>query len=217
MPKIKLSPRFTDHLIQAVLIFTSVFLAFWLTDFREKQNASKIVTLALENVASEMSYNHKRVENTYAYYLKLLRYIDSLQTVQPEKLNNLHGYQIPGWQGVQMPMLRSSAYQTILSSGIGKDIPFEVLRAISFIYHVQSVIERGDNSIIEKAVSDVDFTRLTKVRHFFTLFTDILPDVITIYQISGKKHLEKFGYTSEVEHEQLRKMIEIRKNNFSDY
>jgi hypothetical protein len=217
MPKIKFSQRFTDHLIQAVLIFTSVFVAFWLTDFREKQNINRIVNLALENVASEMSYNHKRVEATYSYYLRILSYLDSLQNSQPEKLNNLHGYQIPRWQGVQMPMLRSSAYQTILGAGIGKDMPFEVLKALSFIYHVQSVIERGDDSFIEKAVSDMDFTRLAKVRHFFILYTDILPDVITNYQILGKKHLEKFGYTSKVENEQLRNLIEIRSKNLSNY
>lgn len=43
--------KIIDHLVQAVLIFMSVFLAFWLTEYRENQNTEKEIKLALENVS----------------------------------------------------------------------------------------------------------------------------------------------------------------------
>ena len=35
--KLSLSQRIIDHLIQAILIFISVFMAFWLNDYQLQQ------------------------------------------------------------------------------------------------------------------------------------------------------------------------------------
>lgn len=210
MPKLKLSQRFTDHFIQAVLIFASIFVAFWLTDVRERQNSDRVVKLALENIASELTYNHNRIESSFGYYLKIIAQLDSLEKYHPEKLKTMYGHQLKGWRGVQLPMLQSSAYQTILNSGIIKDMPFEIVKSLSYIYHVQSVIERLDNAFIEDAVSDRGISSLNKVKHLFNLFTDILPDVMAGYQQQGKKYLEQYGYKNDLAEGTLKIIVEQR-------
>jgi hypothetical protein len=59
MKKIKLSisKRISDHLIQAVLIFASVFLAFWLSDYRQNQSEKQQVKNAIDAVVNEVSLN----------------------------------------------------------------------------------------------------------------------------------------------------------------
>lgn len=161
--------------------------------------------MALTNVASEMSINHTRIESAYDYYIRIIKQIDSIKTNQPEKFDKLYGYNIKGWQGVQPTMLRSSAYQTLLNSGVMKDIPFEVLKSLDFIYHVQSVVEQINKSLIEEAVTDRGFTSLSKVHHIFILYTDILPDVMSSYQQQGRKHLESYGYTNTLKDERLKR------------
>lgn len=55
--KLSLSKRISDHLIQAVLIFASVFLAFWLSDYRQKQQEKQQVKNAIDAVVNEVSLN----------------------------------------------------------------------------------------------------------------------------------------------------------------
>lgn len=55
--KFKLSTRLSDHLIQAVLIFASVFLAFWLSDYRQQQIENKQTRNAIEAVTNEILSN----------------------------------------------------------------------------------------------------------------------------------------------------------------
>jgi hypothetical protein len=59
MKKINLSisQRMSDHLIQAVLIFASVFIAFWLSDYRQKQAEKQQVKNAIDAVVNEVSIN----------------------------------------------------------------------------------------------------------------------------------------------------------------
>lgn len=217
MPKIKFSQRFTDHLIQAFLIFTSVFLAFWLTEIREEQKTKEVVRAALENIASEMNHNHNRMVTTYLYHLEMIKQMDSLSTNHPENFKKYYGYQLKDWKGVQIPMLRSSAFQTLLNSGVIEDIPFDIIKSISNIYNSQSAIQRLDDSILEKILNDKGFTTLSDIRHAFGLYAEILPDIITAYTVFGKKHLESFGYNSDIEDELLKDIISSKVKYLNEY
>jgi hypothetical protein len=48
-----LSERVVDHSIQGVLIFASVFLAFWLNDYRVQVGERRATQAALEAVINE--------------------------------------------------------------------------------------------------------------------------------------------------------------------
>lgn len=57
-----LSKRVADHLIQAFLIFASVFLAFWLSDYRQNQVDKKLTKNAIEAVINEIENNKAILE-----------------------------------------------------------------------------------------------------------------------------------------------------------
>jgi len=208
--------RIIDHLIQGVVVFASVFLAFWLTDIRTNKDVRHSVNQALENIASEMMYNHKRIEFTFDYYVDILTQIDSLQTCNPDYLASIPVDALTGWKGVQMPMLRSTAYQSMLNTGIAKNLHFETLNTLAFIYNLQSIIEKGDHSYIEKFIIDLHAFDLLKVQHYFKLYVEVLPDILACYQALGLKHLEKHGYNSKVESKLLSRIVEERKVNFDN-
>ncbi len=53
----KFSRRLLDHSIQGFLIFASVLVAFWLKDFRQKQEEKRTSRAAVESVVNEIKQN----------------------------------------------------------------------------------------------------------------------------------------------------------------
>jgi hypothetical protein len=213
MKKLKLlsfrkKESFLNHLIQGVIVFASVFLAFWLTEVRESNKTEKEVEIALQSLALELSHNHNRIVYTFNYHYKISQKIDSVANHHPDTFEELHGFQLDGWLGVQLPMLRSTAYKTITSSGLISKLNFETQKSLADIYSVQKLIEDADNSIIELTINDLEFTRLRKVRHLSGLYTDILPDIIGFYQKYGYPVLKDKGYPQQLDDGILKSIVD---------
>jgi hypothetical protein len=66
-----LSERVVDHGIQAVLIFASVFLAFWLNDYRLQVGERRATNAALEAVVNEVSSNRAILERWAPYHREI--------------------------------------------------------------------------------------------------------------------------------------------------
>ncbi|MBU1014355.1 MAG: hypothetical protein KKG99_15250 [Bacteroidetes bacterium] len=208
IPTIQIKESILNHLIQGVIVFASVFLAFWLTEIRENSKSEKEVEIALQSIALELSYNHDRIVHTFNYHYKISQQIDSIANHNPDSFEELHGFQIEGWQGIQLPMLRSTAYKTITNSGLVSKLNFETQKSLADIYSVQKLIEDADNSIIELTINDLEFTRLRKVRHLSSLYVNILPDVIGFYQKFGYTLLKEKGYTQQLDDGILKSIVD---------
>ncbi len=201
----KLKPRIIDHLIEAILIFTSVFLAFWLNDLRESKKERNTLEVSLKHIALEMDHNHHRIESVFAYHLQLVNEIDSLAAAGNEDWQEMYGNSLNSWQGVKMPMLRSTAYQTFIISGVSGNAKFELAKSLADIYNLQSIIERLDNTFVEEATTDRGITALPKMRHLSGLYVEILPDIINSYQHEGKQWLSEYGYALNITNEDLKR------------
>jgi hypothetical protein len=210
MPVIKLKENILHHLIQGIIVFASVFLAFWLTEVRENNKTRKEVEIALKTIAIEMSYNHDRIITTFNYHHNISQQIDSIMNENPNEIEGLYGIHLKGWQGIQLPMLRSTAYKTLTNSGLISNLNFETQKTLAEIYTVQKIIEDFDNTMIASAVNDLEFARLVKVRHLSGLFTDILPNVIGSYQMYGRSILENNGYEQQLDSGLLKTVVDER-------
>lgn len=205
---IKIKESVLNHLIQGVIVFASVFLAFWLTEVRDNINTEKEVEIALKSIALELSHNHDRIVYTFNYHYNISQQIDSVANHNPNAFEELHGFQLKGWQGVQLPMLRSTAYKTITNSGLISKLNFETQKSLADVYSVQKLIEDADNSIIELTINDLEFTKIRKVRHLSGLYIDILPDVIGFYQKFGYPLLKDKGYNQQLNDGILKSIID---------
>ncbi|MBS4061492.1 MAG: hypothetical protein KG029_13920 [Bacteroidetes bacterium] len=208
IPAIQIKESILNHFIQGVIVFASVFLAFWLTEVRENSKSEKEVEIALKSIALELSHNHNRIVYTFNYHYKISQQIDSIANQNPDTFGELHGFQLKAWHGVQLPMLRSTAYKTITNSGLVSKLNFETQKSLADIYSVQKLIEDADNSIIELTINDLEFTKLRKVRHLSSLYLDILPDVIGFYQKFGYPLLKDKGYTQQLDDGKLKSIVD---------
>jgi len=210
--RLKISQRISDHLIEAILIFASVFFAFWLTDYRESHNKAETLKISLKQIASEMEYNHKRIESVFDYHSSLIQEIDSIKNQTDTDWEKLYGHNLKKWYGMQMPMLRSTAYQTFLNSGVTDKAELELAKSLADIYNTQSIIERLDNSFFNIATTDRGLAALPKVRHLAEIYVGILPDVIMFYQDGKENWLYEYGYDLDIENEDLKSIVDIRKS-----
>ena len=209
--RVKINPKIGHYLIEAILIFASVFFAFWLNDYRESRNEAETLKTSLQHIASEMAYNHKRIELVYNNYTVLIHEIDSLKDQDDSEWEKLYGNDLKSWNGMQTPMLRSTAYQTFLNSDISDKAEFELAKALADIYNMQTIIERLDDSFFEIATSDRGFTALPKVRHLSGLYSELLPSLMMFYQEEGKKWLNEYGYNLEVTDGKLESILSMNK------
>jgi hypothetical protein len=204
--KFNLSQRLSDHLIQGFIIFLSVFFAFWLTEFRESQKDSDTLEISLQYIASEISYNHNRIESIYDYHTQLLSEIDSLKIDRDSNWMQLNGSDLKNWKGLQIPLLRSMAYQTYLNSNIIDNVEFELAKSLTRVYYAQSIIERLDKSLIESTVTDSNqLMSLPRLRNLVLVYLSTLPEVMMEYQRCKKDWLIKYGYDINVMNEDLKK------------
>ncbi|MDZ7755858.1 hypothetical protein [Rhodohalobacter sp.] len=194
--------------LEIFAIVTGVMLGFLANEWRENRANKKIVENALYTIASEMAYNHNQITSNFGYFSYIVDQIDSLSSSNPDRIEEMYGYQLAGWQGAQPPMLRSSAYEMTIMTGIIKDFPLETANKLAQIYNTQSVIERMDDNVISIFISDPRFANIERIRHIFGIYTEVLPSVMVGYQSNGKEVLADYGYELTLEEGRLLKAVE---------
>ena len=210
---LNISQRLSDHLIQGFLIFLSVFFAFWLTEYRESQKDADTLEISLQYIASEMSYNHNRVESIFEYHTQLLLEIDSLRTDTDSNWMQMKGSDLENWKGLQIPLLRSTAYQTYLNSNIIDNVEFELVKSLTRVYYAQSITERLDNSLIESTITDSEgLMSLPRLRNLVLVYLSTLPEVMMEYQRAKKDWLDVYGYDMDIINDGLKKETNRRIN-----
>jgi hypothetical protein len=217
LPMLKYKKRFRNQRIstgalitlEIFAIVTGVMLGFLANEWRENRTNQKTAENALYSIASEFRFNHMQMEESFSYYSAIIQQIDSLR-VAGQPVSEMYGYELEGFRGATPPMLRSSAYNMILMTGIIKDIPFETANRLAFIYNVQSMLERLDDAALFNFTQDPGFTELRKLRHMFILYTDIIPSVIGSYQKFGLPVLEPYGYNLHLPEGELKRISEMQ-------
>jgi|GEM_PF-624698 len=180
--------------LEVAAIMVGVMLGFGMNEWRENRQNKEIAERALESVASEMASNHIRIVQVFDYYHGIVQQIDSLRSETGNDWQDMYGYQLRDWTGAAPPMLRSYSYQTMLSTGVVKDIPFETANSLAGIYNLQLLVENLDQSAIDSFIRDSGFAALPTIRHMFDLYVQILPGLMGYYQEYGVPALKDFGY-----------------------
>jgi len=212
--RLKISQRVSDHLIQGFLIFLSVFFAFWLTEYRETQKDAETLEISIQYIASEMRYNHNRIESIFEYHTDLLTEIDNLRKLSDSNWMQLEGSDLTNWKGLQTPLLRSTAYQTYLNSNIIDNVEFDLAKSLTRVYYTQSIIERLDNSLLESIITDSEgLASLPRLRNLIRVYLSTLPEVMMQYQRAKKDCLDKYGYDINIKNDGLKKEVNRRINN----
>lgn len=204
-------PLFALVLIEIFAITVGVLLGFWLNEWRENRQNEVFLDNAYHSLASEMQYNHNRIVLLYDYYELIVNNIREMAENDPDfNPVTTYGMSVPDFRGAMPPMLRSSTYQMLISSGLLKDMPFEHAERLSLVYNFQGVIEKMDDAMIQAFSGDSGFTRISNIHHKFGLFLELMPITLAMYQNYGLPILEDYGYQFMVVNENLIEQIRFQ-------
>ena len=98
LKKLKFSERIIDYFIQAIFIFISVFLAFWLNNYQAKQDENSRTEKAKQVIIAELEANLKILERNAPYHKLLYTYKDEflenkLDTITYFRMKELPKYE----------------------------------------------------------------------------------------------------------------------------
>lgn len=193
-------------------ITVAIALGFWVNEWREARARSRTAESALRSIARELDYNQRQLEATWTYYRAIVGEIEALPAVEPDDASTgtVYGYQLPGWRGALPPMLRSSSFETMASTGALGNLPFDRADQLARVYNFQSVLERLDTAMLAKVANDPGFTRTTSIRHSFGLYVEMIPSLLAIYEAWAEPILAEHGFTPAIADPELRSRVEAR-------
>jgi hypothetical protein len=145
--KLKLSTRLVDHAIQAVLIFASVLLAFWMNENRKEKNEIEYAIEAQEAIIKEMKWNLDILERWTPYHKTLYdgslefigNNIDTVTTFDPSRIMDFS-------KGIQREVLIDNAWNLLNQNQVRMNVQTKML--INRMYVQQNYVTNALKEIV---------------------------------------------------------------------
>ena len=163
----KFSRQLLDHTIQGILIFASVLVAFWLNDFRQKQEEKRTSRAAVESVINEIKQN-LAILNTWTP-----RHGEMLERSEKFLMNSLDTATLFNpWQFRDGPFLSEiityDSWDIIRQTNPRMDLDTRLL--INRIYRQQEYVDKALENLVGDFLNQREIFDPNKVRENYILF-----------------------------------------------
>jgi hypothetical protein len=147
--RFRISKDTKHHLIQAILIFASVFMAFWLNEYRLKQIQKNETARALEAVVDEVESNLDILERWAPYHKSMLERLEDL--FEKDSVRHLAHFNpailSDNYIGFMREILTRHAWDFIHAQNIQFDL--ETRLDIIMVYEQQKFVDKSLDRLIE--------------------------------------------------------------------
>jgi hypothetical protein len=123
----------TAFLVELVSIVASVLLALWVSDWNEQRKEAARGEEAIAGIRRELAGNRTRLGESSQYYGEIAATIDKLRET-PSREAPDRFTQLPGWRGIQPPLLTDDVFSAALSTQALGSIDFDVVSSLSQAY-----------------------------------------------------------------------------------
>ena len=145
-------------LLEMASIVASVLLALWVSDWNEHRKDVARADEAIAGIRRELHDNRIRLGTSSEYYSQLVATMDSLRSSPspeaPERFT-----QLPGWRGLQPPLITDDVFSAALSTQVLGPIDFNLVATLSQTYgalrQCRALHDRFLTDIYEGRVSDL--------------------------------------------------------------
>jgi len=170
----KFSRQLLDHSIQGILIFASVLVAFWLNDYRQKQEEKRASRAAVESVINEIRQN-KAILQTWTP-----RHGEIYQRSETFILNSLDtATQFNPWQFSDGPFMSEiityDSWDIIRQTNPRMDLNTRLL--INRIYRQQEYVDRALEKLTGDFLNQREVYQQDKLRENYILFHMLIGDL----------------------------------------
>lgn len=176
------SQRFVDHLIQAILIFVSVFLAFWLNRYQVIYKETYLTTRANYAIMKEMKNNLQILEILHENRKDLV--IGQKETLSKSStFEGFNQFKLAGHEkGFMRTVLSKSALSLINESRVNIDISLR--QQLNKVYEHQQVYTKAESKLFDDFLNSFEIHNKenTIASHyiFYSLLGDLWSKEVTL-------------------------------------
>jgi len=142
--KFKLSSRIKDHLIQAFLIFASVYFAFYINNISENRKINRKKNFAIESIRNELYRNSAIIEAWHKRHVQIKEKIEEIGSGKNDSLKSeLLKYEflnlgvLTNNESLIYSLLTNTAWETSKSTGIISEFDFNSTEILANAYSLQ--------------------------------------------------------------------------------
>jgi len=180
--------------VEVVLIVLGLSLALMANEWREGRKDQRLAEAAMKSISRELQANQTFLENRVPYYEAL---VDSVVVILEAEGPDAAIRPIPGWRGLQPPLLRSSSYQAALATQAFVHVDYQLVDVLSQVYAVQDVYRLLIEKYVDLFLSD-DLDTMREMRTAFQDLASLGREVMGAYQMAMTTIPEEF-HDDEVE------------------
>jgi hypothetical protein len=140
--RLTVSPRVVDHLVQGVLIFASVFLAFWLNDYRVQVGERRATEAALDAVINEVRTNQAVLERWAPYHREIGDRMEA-RLLAPDAGTGeaFNPFEVMGGRGIFQEILTYDSWEYLRQTDVRLDL--ETRLAVNRIFRQQEYVDQA--------------------------------------------------------------------------
>ena len=169
----KISKRVIDHIINAILVFASVFLAFWMNELRIENKEAVLTKDAKKAILTEWKINLIIIERSNSYHEEILKLGTETTLKKIDTINLFDLKLIPGLSnGIQKETITSNSLGLIDDQQINFDIKTKL--TISHIHEQQIKMTAAINTIINDFLTQRELFDKTKVKENYLMFYSLM-------------------------------------------
>jgi hypothetical protein len=182
-----LNERVVDHLIQGVLIFASVFLAFWLNDYRIQVGERRATQAAMEAVINEVETNRGILERWSPYHREISERLEAHALAGGSESGPFNPYAFMDERGIFREILTYDSWEYLRQSDVRLDL--ETRLAVNRVFRQQEYVENavraavsflGERELFDPARSDENQVI------FHRLITDLYYQQVALLETYGR-------------------------------
>ncbi|MBT8297720.1 MAG: hypothetical protein KJO52_05245 [Maribacter sp.] len=178
MKTIKINKRFTDHFINALLIFASVFLAFWLNEVRIEKKEKELAINAKFEILAEWKINLSILERSKAYHALILNnksnfFVNNLETISHFDLNLIPGFE----DRIQKETTTNNSKGLVVDQQINFDVKTKL--TINQINEQHLKLTMATNALDFDFLNQRELFDKSKVKENYLMFYSLLEEIVT--------------------------------------
>lgn len=173
----KLKKLITQSLTLFLPVMLGVYLGLLANNWNESKKDEKLSNQVLKSIASELNFNKKELKSSIDYYT-LLR--DSTSFLISEK-KEFQSFSF--WKGLNPPLLRNSAYQTGINTGVLSNINIQLLEQLSNTYNIQADLKEQTQMYVNSVTNKIGTSDFNNKKYMEILFNFSFDQIVTEEQL----------------------------------
>lgn len=167
--------RLSDHLIQGFLIFASVFVAFWLNDYRNQQVEKKVSRAALEAVVNEIRHNKAVLQRWAPRHKQMIEQAEFFIENSLDTMQVFDSYYFTRGQPIFQEIITYDSWDFIRQTNTRIDLNDRLL--INRIYRQQNYVENALNALTQGFFSQRELFDKERVEENYVIFCNLIMEL----------------------------------------